>query len=196
MNRDVIVNGSPARLRVVGATFEYARLEGTRASGSFSITPMDSGAYLVQLGRQTGGRLPPAAGLPHGSEQGPIEIGPQAEACPPLERSLRVTVGPAGEVSVNGRSLRMEVFDPRNLRAGAQTSAQPGRQRISAPMPGKVVRVLVVPGDAVEAGQGLVVVEAMKMQNEMKAPQAGRVVEVHTQADATVAAGDILIVVE
>ena len=90
----------------------------------------------------------------------------------------------------------MEVFDPRNLRAGGQASAQPGRQRISSPMPGKVVRVLVVPGDAVEAGQGLVVVEAMKMQNEMKSPQAGHVVEVHTQADATVAAGDILIVVE
>ena len=63
-------------------------------------------------------------------------------------------------------------------------------------MPGKVVRVLVEPGDSVEAGQGLVVVEAMKMQNEMKSPKAGRVVEVRTRADAAVAAGEALIVVE
>lgn len=110
--------------------------------------------------------------------------------------SYRVTLGPVGEVAVNGRSLRMEVFDPRDLRPGGKARAHPGRLRISAPMPGKVVRVLVAPGDAVEAGQGLVVVEAMKMQNEMKSPQAGRVVEVRTEADATVAAGDILIVVE
>ena len=63
-------------------------------------------------------------------------------------------------------------------------------------MPGKVVRVLVQPGDAVEAGQGLVVVEAMKMQNEMKSPKAGRVAEVRTRADAAVVAGEALIVVE
>ena len=63
-------------------------------------------------------------------------------------------------------------------------------------MPGKVVRVLVEPGDSVEAGQGLVVVEAMKMQNEMKSPKAGRVVEVRTRVDAAVVAGEALIVVE
>ena len=51
-------------------------------------------------------------------------------------------------------------------------------------------------GDAVEAGQGLVVVEAMKMQNEMKAPRAGTVVEVKAEAGATVTAGDVLIVIE
>ena len=111
-------------------------------------------------------------------------------------RSHRVTLGPAGEVSVNGRSLRMEVFDPRDLRPGGQSRAYRGPLRISAPMPGKVVRLLVAPGDAVQAGQGLVVVEAMKMQNEMKSPQAGRVVEVRTEAGATVAAGDVLVVVE
>ena len=111
-------------------------------------------------------------------------------------RTYCVTLGGAGDVSVNGRLLRIEVFDPRNLPPGGPSRAQQGRRRISASMPGRVIRVLVAPGDAVEAGQGLVVVEAMKMQNEMKSPQAGRVVEVHTQADATVAAGDILVVVE
>jgi biotin carboxyl carrier protein len=63
-------------------------------------------------------------------------------------------------------------------------------------MPGKVIRVLVSVGDTVELGQGLVVVEAMKMQNEMKSPKAGRIVEVKTKPHAAVAAGDVLVVVE
>jgi len=54
----------------------------------------------------------------------------------------------------------------------------------------------VAAGDSVEAGQGLVVVEAMKMQNEMKSPRAGRVVEVRTRADAAVLAGEALVIVE
>jgi biotin carboxyl carrier protein len=63
-------------------------------------------------------------------------------------------------------------------------------------MPGKVVRVLVAEGDTVERGQGLVVIEAMKMQNEMKSPKQGRVVSVHAVAGATVAAGEVVAVVE
>ena len=63
-------------------------------------------------------------------------------------------------------------------------------------MPGKVVRVLVAPGDQVEAGQGLVVVEAMKMQNEMKASLAGRVATVPAREGATVAAGEVLATIE
>jgi biotin carboxyl carrier protein len=63
-------------------------------------------------------------------------------------------------------------------------------------MPGKVVRVLVQVGDAVEAGQGLVVVEAMKMQNEMKASRPGRVIEIRAHAGDTVSAGDTLAVLE
>ena len=63
-------------------------------------------------------------------------------------------------------------------------------------MPGKVIRVLVQKGETVEAGQGLVVVEAMKMQNELKASRPGRILEVRAQAGYTVAAGDTLVVVE
>jgi biotin carboxyl carrier protein len=63
-------------------------------------------------------------------------------------------------------------------------------------MPGRVIRVLVEPGQHVEAGQGLIVVEAMKMQNEMKSLQAGRVAEVKAAAGATVSAGDVLVVIE
>jgi biotin carboxyl carrier protein len=63
-------------------------------------------------------------------------------------------------------------------------------------MPGKVIRVLVKEGDAVEAGQGLVVVEAMKMQNEMKASRPARVVSVLAKAGDTIGAGDTLVVLE
>jgi biotin carboxyl carrier protein len=101
-----------------------------------------------------------------------------------------------GEVSVNGRVYRVEIFDPRNMRGRRRAADNEGRQTIVAPMPGRVIRVLIEAGQDVEAGQGLIVVEAMKMQNEMKSPKAGRVVEVKTSAGATVAAGEILAVVE
>jgi len=111
-------------------------------------------------------------------------------------RVYRVSRGPGQEVWVNGRRLSMEVFDPRDLRAGKGAASNHGREEITASMPGKVIRVLVAAGDAVEEGQGLVVVEAMKMQNEMKSPKSGRVAEVRTRADATVSAGEVLVVVE
>ena len=110
--------------------------------------------------------------------------------------SYRVSRGTGKEVWVNGHLLSMEVFDPRDLRPGQGVTSNHGRQEIAASMPGKVIRVLVAPGDAVEEGQGLVVVEAMKMQNEMKSPKTGRVVEVRTKADAAVSPGEILMVVE
>ena len=74
---------------------------------------------------------------------------------------------------VGGWKFSVEVRDPRDTSRGARASIGSGRQNIAAPMPGKVVRVLVSVGDSVEAEQGLVVVEAMKMQNEMKASRPG-----------------------
>ena len=111
-------------------------------------------------------------------------------------RSYRIAKGAGKEVWVNGRLLSMEVFDPRDLRPGQGATSNHGRQEVAASMPGKVVRVLVALGDAVEEGQGLVVVEAMKMQNEMKSPKSGRVAEVRARPDATVGAGEVLVVVE
>ncbi|HEY4364632.1 MAG TPA: biotin/lipoyl-containing protein [Bryobacteraceae bacterium] len=111
-------------------------------------------------------------------------------------RSYRVTRGAAGEMMVNGQPVAAEVFDPRSLRSRKSGADRGGRHDICAPMPGKIVRVLVEAGDAVKAGQGLVVVEAMKMQNEMKSPKAGRVVEVRTKVDAAVSPGEVLMVVE
>jgi biotin carboxyl carrier protein len=110
-------------------------------------------------------------------------------------RSYEV-VAAGGQVRVNGRVFHVEIFDPREMRGRKSAGAGEGRQNIAAMMPGKVVRVLVSAGDAVEAGEGLVVVEAMKMQNEMKSPKSGRVIEIKTRADATVAAGEVLMVIE
>ena len=111
-------------------------------------------------------------------------------------RSYRVVAGAGDAMLVNGLALEVEVLDPRELRARQKEAAGHGRQNIAALMPGKVIRVLVQPGDVVEAGQGLIVVEAMKMQNEMKSPTAGRVAAVKTKPDATVAAGEVLVVIE
>jgi len=111
-------------------------------------------------------------------------------------RSYQVTLLSSGEISVNARAFRVEVFDPRGLRSRERGGESQGPRKIVAPMPGRVIRVLVELNQAVEAGQGLIVVEAMKMQNEMKAPRAGRVASVKAEAGATVSAGDILVVIE
>ena len=103
----------------------------------------------------------------------------------------------AFDVALGGRTYDVTVVDPKRLRS-AQTAAahDTGTFRIISPMPGKVVRVLVEPGARVEAGDGIVVVEAMKMQNEMKSPKAGVVVSINAEAGATVTAGDVLAVIE
>lgn len=111
-------------------------------------------------------------------------------------RSYAVAILGPGEVSVNGRVFHVDVFDPRELRGRRSAADNNGPQPITAPMPGRVIRVLVEPGQEAAAGQGLIVVEAMKMQNEMKAPRAGRVASVKAEAGATVSAGDILMVIE
>ena len=86
-----------------------------------------------------------------------------------------------------------EVADPRAWRGRRHGALEAeGRQQIAAPMPGRVVRVLVKAGDAVEVGQGLLVVEAMKMQNEIRSPKSGRVEKLLVKEGQTVNAGEIL----
>lgn len=110
----------------------------------------------------------------------------------------RVTTGTDEmEIAVGNQIYHAHVSDPRALPTGAAaTDAAGGRARLTASMPGKIVRVMTEQGARVEAGESLVVVEAMKMQNEMKAPKSGTVVELHAEAGATVQAGDVLVVVE
>jgi biotin carboxyl carrier protein len=102
------------------------------------------------------------------------------------------------EVHVGGETHAVTLADPKRLRGAQLTGAQADgtAAQIVAPMPGKVVRVLVQQGAQVEAGEGILVVEAMKMQNEMKSPKAGTVTELHAAAGKTVNAGEILAVIE
>ena len=102
----------------------------------------------------------------------------------------------ARSAEAEGRSFGVEVRDPRNASRAAKSAMGSGRHNVVAPMPGKVIRVLVNKGDAVETGQGLAVVEAMKMQNEMKAPRPAHVLEVCVREGDTVTPGDTLVVLE
>jgi biotin carboxyl carrier protein len=89
----------------------------------------------------------------------------------------------------------VEIIDPRAWRRGRGGGIElEGRQQLIAPMPGKIVRVLVAKGQQVEAGQGLLVIEAMKMQNELRSPKSGAVEKVAREGQ-TVNAGEILAVV-
>jgi biotin carboxyl carrier protein len=101
------------------------------------------------------------------------------------------------EVWVGTRAYAVTLADPKRLRSALSASAHTGgTAQIVAPMPGKVVRVLVEAGELVEAGAGIIVVEAMKMQNELKSPKDGKVTHINVAAGATVNAGDVLAVVE
>jgi acetyl/propionyl-CoA carboxylase alpha subunit len=100
-------------------------------------------------------------------------------------------------VIVGATEYLVTLIDPKRLRGASGAVAHADEAaRIVAPMPGKVVRVLVSVGDQIEAGAGIVVVEAMKMQNEMKSPKAGTLAALYVEVGATVNAGDVLAVVE
>lgn len=111
----------------------------------------------------------------------------------------RVEGNPNGPVDVVVGTDRYSVAicDPKRMRIANSAAAHVGEAaRVIAPMPGKVVRVLVEAGAEIKAGAGLVVVEAMKMQNEMKSPKAGVVAALNVEVGATVNAGDVLVIIE
>jgi biotin carboxyl carrier protein len=100
-------------------------------------------------------------------------------------------------VLLAGRRYPYRVEDSRSLKARrAHSGGHDGPKTIKASMPGRVVRVLAGQGEQVEIHQGIVVIEAMKMQNELKSPKAGMVVEVRVAPGDTVSAGDVLAVIE
>lgn len=109
----------------------------------------------------------------------------------------RITSKDTFDVTIRGRSYEVTVVDPKRLRSGQNSDRHDhGVAEIVAPMPGKVVRVQTEAGASVEKGAGVVVVEAMKMQNEMKSPRAGVVVSLNVKPGDTVNAGDVLAVIE
>ncbi|HVR70784.1 MAG TPA: biotin/lipoyl-containing protein [Vicinamibacteria bacterium] len=93
-------------------------------------------------------------------------------------------------------TLEVDLDDPGTAAAAAPRRAAAGPVRVAAPMPGRLLRVLVEPGQEVSAGQGLVVMEAMKMENELRAPRAGRVAEVHARERQTVETGALLVILD
>lgn len=112
----------------------------------------------------------------------------EVHVAPAIDEQLKLQCGP--------HEFTAELRDPRawqGRRHGAMEAE--GRQQIVAAMPGKVVRVLVNAGDEVEAGQGLVVVEAMKMQNEIRSPKKGKVERFQVKEGQAVNAGEVLCVV-
>jgi biotin carboxyl carrier protein len=112
---------------------------------------------------------------------------------------VRVAPAPNGTLKIQDglQAFTAEVADPRAWRGRRHGGMEAkGRQQVAAPMPGKVVRVLVKTGDKVEAGQGLVVVEAMKMQNEIRSPKSGTVERVLASEGQAVNNGDVLVWVD
>ena len=107
--------------------------------------------------------------------------------------------GATTRVWVRGTPIEVEVRTEADLlleRFGLDAGDAAADREIKAPMPGLVLRVLVRPGDAVEAGQGVVVLEAMKMENELSAPASGTVAAVRVAAGDAVGKGDVLVEVD
>ncbi|MEZ5351227.1 MAG: biotin/lipoyl-containing protein [Bryobacteraceae bacterium] len=116
-------------------------------------------------------------------------------------RSYEARVSPGSApsllaVQVHSAHFEVAVRDPREYVPGGGDALAHGHFELKAPMPGKVIRLLVQVGDHVQQGQGLVVVEAMKMQNEMRAPRAGVVTAIPVQPGDAVGAGQVLAVID
>lgn len=129
-----------------------------------------------------------------------VETAPNTFSILVSGQSHQISVTPSSdgglELVTGGFEFSAAVTDPRSWRGRRHGGAEAeGRQQIAAPMPGKIVRLLVKAGDAVEAGRGLLVIEAMKMQNEIRSPKSGTVERVLVREGQAVNAGEVLCVV-
>ena len=177
---DVDINGRTRRVAVTrhGQSFEVS-VDGHAQAASVSVV---NGVWSLLLSDR------PDAGNPDAH-------------IPQRSYEVAVVEAASGEltVHVNGRLVSAAVAGARGswARRGHEAGASAkGPQKIVAPMPGKVIKVLVKAGDTVAAKQGVVVVEAMKMENELKAARAGTVKVVRAVEGATVEAGTVLVIVE
>jgi acetyl/propionyl-CoA carboxylase alpha subunit len=148
-----------------------------------------SGSFQIELGGKTF-----AADL--------RQVGPWSFSIVIGNRSFDLDVVRDGDevvVSSRGGTTRLTLEDARRrlMRAGSGNAREvTGRVQMRAMMPGRVVSLLVKAGDEVAANQGVIVVEAMKMENELKSPKAGKVIEVKVAAGQTVEKGELLVVIE
>jgi biotin carboxyl carrier protein len=124
---------------------------------------------------------------------------PDATGVRKYSHEVTVTGSPAGALSVTVGAQSVAVTLNGRRRWGRKDEARTGGsgpQRLTAPMPGKVVRVLVQPGDVVQARQPVIVIEAMKMENELRAAREGTVADVHAREGSSVEAGALLVVIQ
>jgi biotin carboxyl carrier protein len=183
---EIEVNG---RMRAVS-------VERLKHDGGFRVI-VDGTPHLVDAVRVDGGALSfiqldsgePGAASPEGSPGGDKAGG--------RSHRIAITEGASGELTLAlADGVVRATVNGRRSRRGGEVAGTAGEQRIVAPMPGKVLRVLVQPGQDVAARQPLVVVEAMKMENELSSPRAGRVKDVAAVEGQSVEAGRVLIIVE
>ena len=99
-------------------------------------------------------------------------------------------------VSILGKQIPVELLDARNALRRASHSHHEGVVEVRAPMPGKIVRILVAEGAEVEAQQGIVVMEAMKMQNEIRAPKRGKIIKLSVQEGSAISSADLIALIE
>jgi len=160
---------------------------------------LDGKTRVVELAREDGGwKITLDGNL---LDANAVEVAPNTFSVLLNGRSHQVRVAPQSDGSLTLHTdvgeYRAEVTDPRSWRGRRHGALEAeGRQQITAPMPGKVVRLLVTQGDTVEAGQGLMVVEAMKMQNEIRSPKSGKIVKLCAAEGQAVNAGEVLLWVE
>lgn len=152
---------------------------------------------IVELARTQQGFACSIDGAPVAADI--VQINPYVYSILIAGRCFEARVEPeAGDprIFASGREYSAAVRDPREWRrkhgGGVESS---GRQQVLAPMPGKVVRILAKIGEAIEAGQGVIVVEAMKMQNEVRAPKSGRIERILVAEGQSVNAGEVLALV-
>ena|SRR5882724_984744 len=181
MTFDLQIDGVPARLEVHRDGDLYRYRVGDQDERQAQLAEVEPGVFSVLLdGRSYEARAERRneQGTEHRNEYGD-EYG---DAC--------------AWITVRGRRFRIAITDPRRWMQTSAAALGHDRETIVASMPGKIVRVLVQPGETVAAGQGVIVIEAMKMQNEMKARRAGHVTAVPVREGETVAAGAILATIE
>ncbi|RPH68029.1 MAG: biotin/lipoyl-binding protein [Myxococcaceae bacterium] len=171
-----------------GSKRYVTRVRGARESVPVDIAEQDEGNYVLTV-----------RGRPHTVDARVLDHG--AVSLLVDGRSYDVELDESGDevqVLVGFELLTVDVADERavSLRAGTAGFSVSGKVVVTAPMPGKVVRVLVAPGAQVTEGQGLVVVEAMKMENELKSPKAGTVIAVFAKEGSAVEANAKLLTVE
>jgi biotin carboxyl carrier protein len=175
MNFEIDVNGQPHTVKVerTGSRF---RIESEGRVDVVDVARVDRTTISMILDGDGGLQGSHEATLLEGREPGEVEV---------YLRAGVVHTRVAGSPGQKRWSAK-----------GGALGAAGGPQRLTAPMPGKIVKVLVKPGDEVVARQGLVVIEAMKMENELRASRAGQVKDVHVAEGDLVEAGRLLTVIE